>query len=98
MSYGFTTYRPELLRIPLPSPAREDVIIRSAHDCPTDYVLARDHQPAQIRYSAYATALIIAKRWAVRQHIDVWFQGCENEFILLSRHRADRFGVHHLVV
>ena len=96
MSAWSTTYRPEMVHISRPHPAHGDLIIRSAQDCATDYVIARDPAPAQMRYSAYTSALSAAKRWAVRQHIDVWFQDRECDFILLSRHRADRVDPHAL--
>ena len=89
MSTSFTTYRPDLLHIPPPTPVMDDVVIRSGQECPTDYILGREHAPGQMRYSSYASALAVAKQWAIRQQIDVWFDDHGHDFILLSRHRPD---------
>ncbi len=97
MSVSFPTYHGEIRCFPQPIPEQDDVVIRSCPDAPADYALGRDHAPDQIRYPAYASALNVAKRWAIRQHLDVWFHDHGREFILLSRHRRDDAGRSHIL-
>lgn len=78
-----------LFGYPDPTPTIGDIVLRTSSRCPTDYVLCPSPAPAQIRCSAYARAFDVAKRWARRQHVDVWFTDNDKTFALVSRHRAD---------
>ncbi len=81
-------WRPGLFGIAEPRPVAGDIVVQSAEDCPTDYVLSPDPAPAQIRCAAYGTALTIARQWARQTHVDVWFAD-RDAFALLTRCRDD---------
>jgi hypothetical protein len=76
-------------RLPRKTPRGGDIVITCVGRPPLVYRVSETTGMSGTTFAEYDDALRLARAWALRAHVDVWFAEETEDVLLVARHRPD---------